>query len=89
MRGSNLKPHPHHLCNAARIVAVRLVDLRRQHSPHMSRLNTNHWQARLGETVGAVFGLTPSRYQSGESDRIGRISWCGDEMTRMMLYEAA
>ena len=33
--------------------------------------------------------MTPSRYQSGESDRIGRISRCGDEMTRMMLYEAA
>jgi hypothetical protein len=58
MRGSNLKPHPHHLCNAARIVTVRLVDLRRQHSPHMSRLNINHWQARFGEAVGAVSGLT-------------------------------
>jgi transposase len=39
--------------------------------------------------VGAVFGLTPSRYQSGESYRIGRISRYGDEMMRMMLYEAA
>src|SRR6266498_1994336 len=29
------------------------------------------------------------RYQSGESDRIGRISRCGDEMMRTMLYEAA
>jgi transposase len=44
---------------------------------------------RNSKAVGAVFGLTPSRYQSGESDRIGRISRCGDEMTRMMLYEAA
>ena len=44
---------------------------------------------RNSRAVGAVFGLTPSRYQSGESDRIGRISRCGDEMTRMMLYEAA
>src|SRR6266571_1352486 len=33
--------------------------------------------------------MTPSRYQSGESDRIGKISRCGDEMMRMMLYEAA
>jgi len=41
------------------------------------------------KAVGAVFGLTPSRYQSGESDRPGGISRCGDEMMRMMLYEAA
>src|SRR6516164_10722698 len=39
--------------------------------------------------VGAVFGLKPSRYQSGESERTGRISRCGDEIMRMMLYEAA
>ena len=41
------------------------------------------------KAVGAVFGLTPSRYQSGVSDRTGGISRCGDEMMRMMLYEAA
>jgi transposase len=41
------------------------------------------------KAVGAVFGLTPTRYQSGESDRTGGISRCGDEMMRMMLYEAA
>jgi transposase len=40
-------------------------------------------------TVGAVFGLTPSKYQSGEIDRSGRISRCGEETMRMMLYEAA
>src|SRR5689334_21696122 len=39
--------------------------------------------------VGAVFGLTPSKYQSGEIDRTGAISRCGDEMMRAMLYEAA
>ena len=41
------------------------------------------------KAVGASFGLTPSRYQSGESDRPGAISRCGDEMMRVMLYEAA
>ena len=41
------------------------------------------------KAVGAVFGLTCSRYQSGEIDRSGRISRCGDEMMRVMLYEAA
>jgi hypothetical protein len=36
-----------------------------------------------------VFGLTPSKYQSGEINRTGAISKCGDEMMRVMLYEAA
>ena len=44
---------------------------------------------RNSKAVGAVFGLTPARYQSGENDRTGAISRCGDEMMRMMLYEAA
>ena len=41
------------------------------------------------KAVGAVFGLTPSKYQSGEINRSGAISHCGDEMMRVMLYEAA
>src|SRR5271165_6436833 len=41
------------------------------------------------KAVGAVFGLTPSKYQSGEINRSGAISKCGDEMMRTMLYEAA
>ena len=45
--------------------------------------------ASNSKAVGAVFGLTPSKHQSGESDRTGRISRCRDEMMRMMLYEAA
>jgi transposase len=44
---------------------------------------------RNSKAVGAVFGLTPSKHQSGESDRTGGISRCGDEMMRVMLYEAA
>jgi transposase len=39
--------------------------------------------------VGAYLGLTPRRYQSGELDRIGRISKRGDRLTRSYLYEAA
>ena len=39
--------------------------------------------------VGAHLGLTPSRYQSGETDIQGRISRCGDELVRTALYEAA
>jgi transposase len=41
------------------------------------------------KAVGAVFGLAPSKYQSGEINRTGAISKCGDEMMRVMLYEAA
>src|SRR5215203_1137689 len=44
---------------------------------------------RNSKAVGAVFGLTPARHQSGESERTGGISRCGDEMIRTMLYEAA
>ena len=44
---------------------------------------------RKSKSVGAVFGLTCSKDQSGEVDWDGRISRCGDEMMRTMLYEAA
>jgi transposase len=41
------------------------------------------------KAVGAVLGLTPCKHQSGESERTGAISKCGDEMMRVILYEAA
>jgi len=44
---------------------------------------------RNSKAVGAVMGLTPCRHQSGEINRSGAISKCGDEMMRVMLYEAA
>lgn len=40
-------------------------------------------------SVGAYLGLTPRRYASGETDRMGRISRCGDALMRSYLYEAA
>jgi transposase len=40
-------------------------------------------------TIGAHLGLTPRQYQSGEVDRSGRISRCGDTLARTLLYEAA
>ena len=39
--------------------------------------------------VGAHFGLTPKKYQSGETDISGRISKIGDSSVRAVLYEAA
>jgi transposase len=44
---------------------------------------------RHSKAVGALFGLTPRKYQSGETDRTGRISKCGDAMMRTILFEAA
>ena len=44
---------------------------------------------RHSRDVGAHLGLTPTRYQSGETDVTGRISRCGDELARTALYEAA
>jgi transposase len=41
------------------------------------------------KSVGAAFGLTPRRQQSGEIDRMGRISKCGDGLMRETLFEAA
>ena len=40
-------------------------------------------------SVGAQLGLTPRQYQSGDVDRSGRISKCGDTLARTLLYEAA
>jgi len=44
---------------------------------------------RRAVDVGAYLGLTPRRYQSGESDWSGRISKRGDRGMRKLLYEAA
>jgi transposase len=37
---------------------------------------------RKSKAVGAHFGLTPRKHQSGEMDRTGRISKRGDRMVR-------
>ncbi|MET0588801.1 MAG: IS110 family transposase, partial [Novosphingobium sp.] len=44
---------------------------------------------RSSRAVGPHFGLTPKKYQSGETDYSGRISKIGDEAVRTALYEAA
>lgn len=42
-----------------------------------------------GKDAGAYAGLVPRRQQSGNVDRLGRISKAGDPMLRSALYEAA
>ena len=44
---------------------------------------------RTAKAVGAHFGLTPKKYQSGETDVTGGISKVGDAAVRTALYEAA
>ncbi len=44
---------------------------------------------KKSRTVGAHFGLTPRRFQSGELDIDGHISKCGDADVRCALYTAA
>jgi transposase len=41
------------------------------------------------KTVGAHYGMTPKRYQSGETDYTGRISKIGDKGVRTALFQAA
>ena len=41
------------------------------------------------KSVGAHFGMTPRKYQSGETDVSGRISKIGDGGVRTAVYEAA
>ena len=44
---------------------------------------------KSSKMVGAHFGLTPKKYQSGETDITGKISKIGDASVRAALYEAA
>ena len=44
---------------------------------------------KSSKQVGPHFGLTPKKYQSGETDYSGRISKVGDASVRTALYEAA
>src|SRR5471032_3599706 len=67
-----VKPHPHHLRDAARIVAVRLVDLRLQNRMHVPRLNTNHRQARFGQSAKQPLREWP-RFQSNALELVSGV----------------
>ncbi|WP_158802556.1 IS110 family transposase [Acidisoma sp. L85] len=49
----------------------------------------NPGRFKSSKATGAHFGLTPKKYQSGETDVTGRISKIGDASVRTALYEAA
>src|SRR4051794_6290088 len=64
--------------------------LRHRSSPRITPMTCHNDSAPQGGPYRVLtFGLTCAKYQSGEVDRNGRISRCGDEMMRVMLYEAA
>jgi len=44
---------------------------------------------KSSKAAGPHFGFTPRKYQSGETDRTGRISKIGDASVRAALYQAA
>lgn len=44
---------------------------------------------KSSKNVGAHYGMTPRKYQSGETDITGRISKVGDKSVRTALYQAA
>jgi transposase len=44
---------------------------------------------KSSKQTGAYFGLTPKKYQSGQTDITGRISKIGDAAVREALYQAA
>src|SRR5208283_1841121 len=72
-------PRPACTCDAFR------NDNQRDRATCYLRLSVGNPRAWLG----AHLGLTPRQYQSGEVDRSGRISKCGDTLARTLLYEAA
>lgn len=77
----------HQGLTAARIAAICIEA--RQAKAAMGATVDRPDRFRRSRDVGAHLGLTPRRYQSGETDVQGRVSRCGDELARTALYEAA
>jgi transposase len=68
----------------------QLTSPRNQIASRCRRLRHSGFQPHPGgHAAGALFGLTPKKYQSGEKDVTGGITLAGDEMVRTSLYEAA
>src|SRR6266446_5175265 len=72
-------------CPAADDRAGRRHDRR----AHLCLGNRRSRPVQVVQGRGAHFGLTPKKYQSGETDVTGRISKIGDGGVRTALYEAA
>ena len=81
------------LSHAAKVAAIQHGDAGLEHGMDgaMDSASPVDDPSRIGKSkaVGALFGLTPKKYQSGEKDVTGGITRAGDEMVRTALYEAA
>src|SRR5436305_423989 len=75
-------PRQRSACRSIRRTAMMRSAWRRS----CARDGSATWRSR---SVGAYLGLTPRRYQSGETDKAGHISKCGDGLLRAYLFEAA
>ncbi len=51
--------------------------------------STTRSVSRTSKAAGAHYGITPKKYQSGETDYTGSISKIGDKSVRTALYQAA
>jgi hypothetical protein len=67
-----IKPNPHHLRDAAGVVAVGLVDLRLQHRSHVPCLNTDHRQVGFRERTEQPLRQRSS-FQSDPLEVVGSI----------------
>src|SRR6201987_1031311 len=80
-----VKPHPHHLRNTARIVAIGLVDLRLQHRLHVPRLDTDHRQARFGKRTKKPLRQRPG-FQSNSLEVVGGVVQYRQQRSRFARY---
>src|SRR5712671_4484938 len=67
-----VKPRPHHLRDAARVIAVRLVDLRLQHRLPVPRLDTDHWHACFRKPAEQPLRQRPG-FQSDPLEAVGGV----------------
>src|ERR1035438_5146098 len=65
-----VQSHPDHLSDAARVIAVGLVDLRLQHRLHVPRLDTDHWQACFRKPTEKPLRQRPG-FQSDPFEAVG------------------
>lgn len=72
----------------ARLRAFRGIDTLTALAVHLE-LGANWARFEKAHRVGSWLGLTPSRQQSGESDRQGSITKTGSQLARRLLVEAA
>jgi transposase len=77
--------------NRSRLSIVALTTIAREDGrerPYAAAID-DPARFQSSKQAGAHFGLTPRKYQSGETDYSGRISKIGDAAVREAFYQAA